>query len=60
METLKYLSTCHPREVTEHSIHPGSSWMDPIVVHIKEGLLPDNKSETEKIRQKSPRVWIFG
>ena len=32
--------------------------MDPLVSFLKEGLLPDDKSEAEKICRKAPRYWL--
>ena len=45
---------CKPSEVGRnvvhvHRIRVGSSWMDPIVLFLKEDVLPESKSETNKI-----------
>ena len=32
--------------------------MDPIVSFLKDDTLPEEKSETEKIRRKAPRFWL--
>ena len=32
--------------------------MDPLVTFLKQGLLPDDKGEAEKIRRKAPRYWL--
>ena len=42
-----------------HSIQVRSSWMDPLVSFIKEGLLLEDKGEVKKIRRKAPRYWLF-
>ena len=45
--------------VQVHQIRVGPSWMDSIVMFLKEDVLPEDKSETEKIRRKAPRFWLF-
>ena len=37
----------------------GPSWMDPIIQFLSKGVLPDDKSETEKIHRKAPRFCLF-
>ena len=32
--------------------------MDPIVLFLKEDILPEEKSEAEKVRRKAPRFWL--
>ena len=32
--------------------------MDPIVLYLREDILPKDKSETDKIRRKAPRFWL--
>ena len=39
-------------------IRVGSSWMDPIILFLKEDTLPLDKLEAEKIRRKAPRFWL--
>ena len=35
------------------------SWMDPIVLFLREDILPEDKSEADKIRKKTtPRFWL--
>ena len=34
------------------------SWMDPILVFLKSGKLPEDRKEANKIRHKSARFWI--
>ena len=36
----------------------GPSWMDPIVTFLKQGLLPEDKFEAEKLRRNAPHCWI--
>ena len=33
--------------------------MDPIVKFLKNDVLPEEKSEAEKIRRNTPRFWLF-
>ena len=32
--------------------------MDPIVLFLKEDILPKEKLEAEKVRRKAPRFWL--
>ena len=41
-----------------HQIKVGSSWMDFIVLFLKEDILPEDKSEADKVRRKAPRFWL--
>ena len=36
----------------------GPSWMDPLILFLKEDVLPEEKSETDKIRRKASRFWL--
>ena len=33
--------------------------MDSIVLFLKEDILPEGKSEADKVRRKAPRFWLF-
>ena len=44
--------------VEVHQIRVGLSWIDSIVAFLKEGTLPIEKGEAEKIRTKAPRFWL--
>ena len=37
------------------SIHPSISWMDPIIAYLRNGILPEDKKEFERVRCRSPR-----
>ena len=55
---------CKPMEVKGkmvhvHQVKVGPNWMDPIVLFLKEDILPENKSKADKIRRKTPRFWLF-
>ena len=54
---------CKPMEVKGkmvhlHQVRVGPSWMNPIVLFLKEDILPEDKSEADKIRRKAPRFWL--
>ena len=54
---------CKPSEVGRnvvhvHQIRVGPSWMDPIMLFLKEDVLPESKFEADKIRRKAPRFWL--
>ena len=34
--------------------------MDPIVLFLKDDILPKEKGKTDKVRRKAPRFWLFG
>ena len=38
-----------------HEVRMGLSWIDPIVRFLKDDVLPEEKSETEKIQRNAPR-----
>ena len=42
-----------------HQIRVGPSWMDSIILFLKENILPEEKSEANKVRRKAPRFWLF-
>ena len=33
--------------------------MDPIILFLREDILPEDKSEANKVRRKAPRFWLF-
>ena len=41
-----------------HQIKLGPSWMDSILLFLERDILPEEKSEAEKIRRKAPRFWL--
>ena len=41
-----------------HQIRMSPSWMDPIVLFLKEDVLPEDKSEADKVWRKVPRFWL--
>ena len=44
--------------VRAHEVRVGPSWMDPIVTFLKDDILPEEKSEAEKIRRNATRFWL--
>ena len=54
---------CKPTEVTGkvvrvHQVKVGPSWMYPIVLFLREDILPVEKLEADKIRRKATRFWL--
>ena len=54
---------CKPTEVRKEAVHVhqvrvGPSWMDRVVLFLKKVILPEEKSEANKIRRKAPRFWL--
>ena len=44
------------REVVRvHQVRVGPSWMDPVVLFLKEDILPEEKSEAYKVHRKAPQ-----
>ena len=41
-----------------HQITLGPSWMDSISLLLKKDVLPEEKSEADKVRRKAPRFWL--
>ena len=42
-----------------HQIKLGPSWMDSISLFLEKDILPEEKSEAEKVRRKAHRFWLF-
>ena len=41
-----------------HQVKVGPSWMDPLVLFLKDDILPEEKTEADKIRRKASRFWL--
>ena len=41
-----------------HQVRVGPSWMDPIVLFLKNDILPKEKSEADKVQRKAPQFWL--
>ena len=51
---------CKPMEgkremVHVHQVKVGPNWMDPIILFLKEDILPKEKSEADKVQRKAPQ-----
>ena len=44
--------------VRVHSVKAGPSWMDPLVLFLKNETLPEDKNEADNIRRKASRLWL--
>ena len=54
-----YKPTMTKREVVHvHHVRVGPNWMDPLVLFLKEDILPDDKTEVDKIRRNAFRFWL--
>ena len=54
---------CKPTEVRGktaqvHQVRVGPSWMDPIVLFLREDILLLDKLEADKVWRKVPRLWL--
>jgi len=45
-------------KVRIHQLRVGPSWMDSIVLFLKDDILPEEKGEVDKVRRKAPRFWL--
>ena len=59
MEDLCKPSDVERNVVHVHQIKVGPSWMDPIIIFLKEDFLPGSKSKANKVRRKAPWFWLF-
>ena len=41
-----------------HQIRVGPSWMDPIVLFLKDDIFPEEKGDSDKVQKKTPRFWL--
>ena len=41
-----------------YQVEVGPSWMDHIVLFLKEDILPEEKSKAEKVQRKAPQFWL--
>ena len=58
IEDLCNLTEAKRNMVHVHQIRAGSSWMDFIVLFLKEDTLLEEKSKANKVRRKVPRFWL--
>ncbi|XP_030959187.1 uncharacterized protein LOC115981150 [Quercus lobata] len=55
VEDLYRPTTEKANGIRVHNIRAGPSWMDPLVLFLKQ---PDDKNEADKIRRKASRFWF--
>ncbi|XP_065628160.1 uncharacterized protein LOC112010814 [Quercus suber] len=55
---LKKASEVARGAIPIHQVEMGPSWMDPIMRFLKDDVLPEEKSEAEKIRRSASRFWL--
>ena len=58
IEDLCNLTEAKRNMVHVHQIRAGPSWMDFIVLFLKEDTLLEEKSKANKVRRKVPRFWL--
>ena len=58
MEDLYKLTEVGSNVVHIHQIRVGPSWMDFIVLFLKEDVLFEDMPEAEKVRRKTPWFWL--
>ena len=59
VEDLCKLVELRGNVVHVHQIRAGPSWMDSIVLFLKEDALSENKFEADKVQRKASRFWLF-
>ena len=58
VEDLYMQTSVHHGAPRIHQITLGPSWMDSISLFLEKDVLPEGKSETDKVRRKAPRFWL--
>ena len=58
VEDLYTQALTHQGAPQIHQITLGPSWMDAILLFLEKDVLPEEKSEADKIRRKAPRFWL--
>ena len=58
MENLCKTTEVGRNVVHIHQIRVGLSWMDSIILFFKEDILPESKSDADKVWRKAPRFWL--
>ena len=58
VEHLSKASKVAKDMVCAHEVRVGPSQMDPIVTFLKDDILPEGKSEAEKIQRNVTRFWL--
>ena len=47
-----------PAPMGIHFTQVGPSWMDPLFTFLRNGILPEDKTEAKKVHRKVPRFWL--
>ena len=55
IEDLCKLTKVKRKVVHVHQVRVGPSWMDPIILFLRDDILLEDKSEADKVRRKAPR-----
>ena len=58
VEDLYTPTSLHKYMPRIRQINLGLSWMDLISLYLEEDILPEEKSEAEKVERKAPRFWL--
>ncbi|XXG83477.1 hypothetical protein AAC387_Pa10g1217 [Persea americana] len=58
VETLREPSIELQRPRQLRCMDLSSSWMDPVIAYLKDDLLPEDRTEAQKIRLKAARFWF--
>ena len=58
VEDLYTQTSVHRGAPQIHLITLGVSWMDSISLFLEKDVLPEEKSEADKVRRKAPRFWL--
>ena len=58
MENLYKLTERKVEMVQVHQVREGPSWMDPIVLFLKEDILLEEKLEANMVRRRAPWFWL--
>ena len=58
VEDLYTQTSVHRDAPRIHQITLGPSWMDSISLFLEKDILPEEKSEADKVRRKAPRFWL--
>ena len=58
VENLYTHTSVHHGAPRIHQITLGPSWMDYTSLFLEKDLLPEEKSEADKVRRKAPRFWL--
>lgn len=60
VEELNSSSLTRVSVVEVCSLYVGTSWINPIVAFLEQGLLPEDKCEAEKVHRNAPCYWLSG